>query len=254
MEDQTQSIVKDMEHTRTSMTEKLEALETHVSEKVKPVTDAVERVSEAAATMVENVKETVHEVTSKVEETAKAVSSAFDIRQQTARNPWLIFGIAVTTGCLTGSLLGRRSPRRSHGSQSAAGTRQKQAKGTNGAAHAAETATKLRSNGNSSQPKENWFGEQLEQLKGLAVGALMSYVRDLAKVGIPGALGSRIAEEVEKMTTRMGAEPIHGDVLSSFTSGRSSEHQEATDSGMGSEQSPEVTNRMRSGNSGAGLR
>jgi len=254
MEDQTKSIVKDMEETRTSMTEKLEALESHVVEKVKPVTDAVERVSEAAATMVENVKETVHEVTSKVEKTAQAVSSAFDVRQLASRNPWVVFGIALTTGCLTGSLL-RRPARRSHASSSATSGRHKHAKGTNGASHLAETPAKHGSNGNSSsKPKDNWFGQELEQLKGLAVGALMSYVRDLARTAIPGALGSRIAQEVETMTTRMGAEPIHGDVLGAFTKERSQEQPESTHSGIECSQSPEVVNRMRSGSSGTGLR
>jgi len=210
MEDQQESIMKDMEETRSSMTEKLEALETHVADKVKPMADAVERVADAAANIVENVKDTVHDVTEKVEETASAVASAFDLRKQTERHPWLMVGIAATAGCVLGSFLGKRSRRREKISHDAA---PKHAKEGNGKSHHARPASTKRA-AQSDEPKQpSWISESLGHLKDLAVGSLMSAVRDLAIQAIPGTIGGKIAEEIESMTRKMGAEPIQGPVL-----------------------------------------
>jgi len=210
MEDQQESIMKEMEETRSSMTEKLEALETHVADKVKPVADAVERVADAAATIVENVKETVHGVTEKVEETAAAFTSAFDLGKQTENHPWLMFGIAATTGCVLGSLLGSRSRQSEKASQESA---PKHAKEGNGKSHHTRAAAPKRSRERDEPRQESWITDSLRHLKELALGSLMSAVRDLAKQGIPGAIGEKLADEIEGITRKMGAEPIKGPVL-----------------------------------------
>jgi len=202
--------MKEMEETRSSMSEKLEALETHVADKVKPMADAVERVTDAAANIVENVKDTVHDVTEKVEETASAVASAFDLRKQTENHPWLMFGLAATTGCVLGSFLAKRSHRREKASHD---TEPKHAKEGNGKSHHSRAAAPKRPREREEPRQESWIADSLRHLKGLALGSLMSAVRDVAKQGFPGAIGEKLAEEIEGITRKMGAEPIQGPVL-----------------------------------------
>jgi len=213
MEDQNESILKDMEQTRTALTEKLEALETTVTEKVQPVTQAVERVTEAAADIVTNVKETVQGVTEKVEETIQSVASTFSLKRHTEEHPWLVFSLSATAGCMLGSFLGTRSSgRKRFSGQFSAFPREKHEKGGgNGSSRQPEPAPAKRAKDEGK--KERWFEEPLRHLKGLAVSALMGAIRDLAVRAAPGALGERIATEVDTMTNRMGAEPIRGHVL-----------------------------------------
>jgi len=174
------------------------------------VTTAVERVADAAANIAESVQETVQEVKEKVEETASAVASAFDLRKQTESHPWAVFGLAATTGCMLGSFLARRGRRQR---KVPPVSQPRHAKESNGKSHHAKSAAPRAAREDSAPQKESWFTESLQHLKGLAVGALMSAVRDLAKQGIPGNLGEKLAEEVESMTRKMGAEPIRGPVI-----------------------------------------
>ena len=211
MEDQQEAILRDMKETRASMSEKLEALENQVADKVQPVADAVERVSEAAAHIVEDVKDTVHEVTGKVEETVKAVSSAFDLREQFARRPWLALGVAATTGCVLATLLGRRS-RSAPETSTDSVSRSKHGKNGSNGWHRSEAKVKPAQNKETDLP-EGLFTEELRKLKGLAIGSLMNVLRELAKKGLPDLIGSRIADEIDTLTSRLGAEPIPGSVL-----------------------------------------
>jgi ElaB/YqjD/DUF883 family membrane-anchored ribosome-binding protein len=278
MEDNTEPILKQMEETRSSLTEKLEALETRVTgQVVQPVANAVEKVTEAATDIVENVKDTVqsvtgkvedavqtvshtvedvvHTVTEKVENTAHAVASAFSLRRHTERHPWLVFGIAATTGCIVGSFLGRRAARQQPSTEASPFTRSRHhAKGTNGAAHPAETKKTPKSK---PAQQESWVGDQMRRLKGLGIAALMGTVRDLARHAISGPLGTRIAEEVETMTTKLGAEPIHGDILANFSNrtgpGRDDRagRTETSTTDL-SESTLEPVNRLRAGGSTPG--
>jgi len=230
MENQNEQIMKQMEETRTSLTEKLEALETQLAGKVQAGADVVERTTEAAAHIVENVKETVHEVTGKVEETVSrvtekvetsfdSVTDALDIRRQTDRHPWVMVGLATAAGCVLGTMVGRREetavaapiaePIRSHG------VRPKHVKGSNGHGQGGQpNGASARATGDeSSFWQQGWVVDQMNRMKGLALGTLLGVVRDMAKQSIPGTVGERIAEEIDNFTSHLGAQPIQGPVL-----------------------------------------
>ena len=240
MEDQQECIMKEMEETRTSLTEKLEALETQVSEKVQPVADAVERVSEAAAEIVENVKETVHKVSEKVGETVESVSSAFSLRKQTERHPWIVFAAAATTGCMI-AYFGRRSRRNAEASRPLHTPRKHGKLGGNGASHHFEPAPVQQAAGSSQQP--SWLSDEFQHFRGLALSTVMGVVRNIALKAFEGQLGRRIGEEIDSLTTRMGASPFQGPVLPEHKKRRQQE-------GQGLEQGKESPiaegNRMRS--------
>jgi len=246
MEDQ-ELIRKQMVDTRTALSDKLEALEKKVADTVQPVTDAVERTTEAVAQTAENVKDSVKAVTEQVEETMKSVASTFDLRRQAERHPWLVFGVAATSGCLIGTILGRRSPR-----QHEASTRSKHhAKGSNGASHSSDWSATRRAREKEQQPaKQSLFSEEIRTLKGLAISSLLGFVRDLAKRAMPGSIGDRIAEEVDSLTTRMGAKPLQSPVIPESPENGSS--QEAVTSGSKTQFSSPA-HRMRAGGVDPGL-
>ena len=62
--------------------------------------------------------------------------------------------------------------------------------------------------------QKGWLWEELGRLKGLALGALMGVVRDMAARGLPGTLGHRIAEEVDHLNSHLGGETIRGSLFS----------------------------------------
>jgi ElaB/YqjD/DUF883 family membrane-anchored ribosome-binding protein len=253
MEDKNDVILTEMEGTRTSLTEKLEALETQLAGKVQAGADVVDHATEAAVQIVESVKETVqgvtdkveeavHNVTAKVEQSVQSVTSAFDIRRQTDRHPWMVMGIAATAGCMLGSFLGRRSQR----ANAAPEPQPKSVKGSNGNGHSqylASGGVERRASVKQASHLPDWVTEQMHRLKGLALGALLSAVRDVAKRSIPGTFGERIAEEIESFTTQLGAEPIHGPVFGEDGDAQPAQGQPFAE-----------TNRLRTGGSGTNLR
>jgi len=252
MEDQAELIMKEMEDTRTSLTEKLETLEHQISEKVQAGADVVERTTETAAQIVESVKDTVQGVTDKVEETVSkvtdkvgesvhAVASTFDLKIQTERHPWAVVGLATAAGFALSTLMSRR-PQFQTSTQPSQAVRGKHGKGANG--HGTSTTrtpapTEKKSNPLKGLLEQEWVRDQLTRLKGLALGTMLSMVRDMVKESIKGPVGERIAEEIESFTSHVGAEPIRGPVL---------ERPE----GEPSEQEHQPVNRLRAGGIGMG--
>jgi len=212
MADNPEVIRHQMEETRSHLAEKLEALENQVSSTVE---DATEAVSET----VEAVKETVENVTETVEETVQSVGQAFDLRLQTERHPWLVFGGSVALGCLAAQLFGRG---REGGEES--GGHDVNWSALSSASQPGQSTWERRSEPSFQQPahsepsengKKSWFWDEMNRVKGLALGALMGVVRDLAARGLPGALGQRVAEEVDHLGTSLGGETIAGPLLPS---------------------------------------
>jgi ElaB/YqjD/DUF883 family membrane-anchored ribosome-binding protein len=252
MEDQNESVMKEMEETRSSLTEKLEALETKMADKVAPVAEAVQRATEATAHLVEEVKEKVHAVTEKVENTVESVASALDVRRHYDEHPWFMLALATTAGCVLGNLTAPRreiprTPPPPEPPPTPQPARPKHAKShSNGWARKKEETPSV-------------FTEELQRLKALAIGTLMGAVREMAKRSLPEGVADRVAEEVDRFTTQLGVEPIRGSVLGESTMGRPSATPNAMDekdssnsSGDAVRTGPEV-NRMRSRGAGSDL-
>jgi ElaB/YqjD/DUF883 family membrane-anchored ribosome-binding protein len=237
MEDQNESVMNEMQETRTSLTEKLEALEARV-------TGVVENATSTANQLVENVKDTVHDVTEKVESGLESAAETFNLTRQTERRPWLLVSLATGFGCMLGYTLnrpGRRSSGSSYAGSSAAPQRSYetwQAGGGLPQQSSAPTASQA------APQKEGLFAEEMRRLKGLAVGALMGMARDLVQKSLPESVGNRLAQEFDTMTSKLGAEPIQGPVLED-TERSEKPTRRASAQGDGS--------RMRSGGSSTGL-
>jgi len=239
MDREQEVIHKQMEATRAGLTDKLSALESQVSGTVEAATNAVESTKDAVAgtveavtNTVESVKDTVQETIEKVTETVsetvgnvteqfqatvKSVTETFNLNLQCERHPWVVFGGAVAVGCLGGLLLGGKKhlappePTRS-GNGFSSHARPKQAPTGPSVVGKAASAVGSAASGVGGV-LGGWLGEQLGQFKGLAIGAMMGVVRDLATRSLPDNIKDRVAEEVDKLTKGLGGEPIQGSVL-----------------------------------------
>jgi hypothetical protein len=244
MDREQEVIHKQMEETRSDLTDKLAALESQVGGTVQAATNAVEITTEAVTGTVETVKETVESVTEKlhdtvtdvtdsvqqcvegareaVEETVKSVTEAFNLSLQCERHPWAVFGGSVGVGFLGGWLLGGSSssaraagrwqsvptpnyPRPTEFKSETANVQPAQAEGSQ--------TTKQPSGSVLGGEVGGWLKEQLGGLKGLAIGATMSLVRDLVGQALPESLKERVTDEVDKLTKSLGGEPIKGSIL-----------------------------------------
>jgi len=201
-------IQRDMERTRGSLTEKLEALEGQVAETVSStagaVQDTTQAVQETVAAVKETVQETMSAVTDKVQETVQSVGEAFSLRTQMERHPWLVLGGAVAVGCMVGASFGgdetatEKAP--------AAATPPPPPPPWSGRASARESSV-------SDSDRHGIWGDALSQLKNLGISYVMGIVRDLARNELPEAVASRVADEVDALTSKLGTSPIPGPVL-----------------------------------------
>jgi len=201
-------IRQQIDETRSSLTEKLENLEGQVRGTVQ----------EAKAT----VEGTIQSVKSSVHDTVETVKRTLDVRYQTERHPWAMVGGSVLAGFVIGSLAGgRRSPGRRPGyggaqyslSSMAAPPPQRAA-----APEAAQRDHRPARPGMFSQVL-NQFDDEINQLKGLAIGALVGVVRDLVKQSVPPSLSGQLEGVLNSATTKLGGKPVPGPVLQTGDTG-----------------------------------
>lgn len=209
MDNESEVIRHQMEETRASLADKLETLEREVTETVSEakaaVTGTVESVKEAVQGTVESVKESVSG-------TVETVKETFDLPRQVERHPWAMVGASVAAGYLAGYLLSRGRP---HGP--AAGWR-----GPSWSSSQAAGLERLRSEEPPAPPARpggalgglgHLFGDELEKLKGLAIGMALGAIRDAVTSSMPPEVGPRIAEVMNDVTTKLGGQTMPSPVL-----------------------------------------
>jgi len=210
-------IRKQMEETRADLTEKLEALENQITEKVEATTEAVSGTVEA-------VKETVENVTDTVQDTVHTVADAFNFKRHFERHPWLMFGGAITLGCMAAYLLRGKAHANEgpwedeEGPQTTSRRASALAESASWQEPEQQPAPSWHRSEEPSRPQEedkkSWFWEEVGHLKNLAVGTLLGTISDMAARSLPETLGKKVSEEVDHLTGRLGAEPIHGALVS----------------------------------------
>jgi hypothetical protein len=60
------------------------------------------------------------------------------------------------------------------------------------------------------------FGPELQSLKGLAIGALIGVARDMVTRSLPEQMKTQVADVMNNVTSKLGGEPIRGEVLGQF--------------------------------------
>ena len=199
MDDSPEVIRQQMEETRASLSEKLETLEQQV---VGTVQDARAAVTDT----VETVKEAVHE-------TVESVKDTFDISRQMERHPWAMLGGSIALGYVGGLLFEQlEAPQpyatNGHGVPAPVYDRPPN-RTTNGAT--GETNGGPDSDHGHSLLRQ--FEPEIARLKGLAVGAAMSVVRDMISGSIPDPLKPQVRDVMNSLTVKLGGEPIRAPLL-----------------------------------------
>jgi ElaB/YqjD/DUF883 family membrane-anchored ribosome-binding protein len=217
MDNEAEVTLEQMEETRGALSEKMEALGHQVADTMRDATTAVHDT-------VENVKDT------------------FDLRLQVKRHPWGLAGGAIALGCLGGYLLHRRRSERSR----ANGRSEPASRGSpgltrpgNGGAkvHRLAEETPAKEPGQEGAPcasEPGWltgvnhrFGAEITKVKGLAIGTVLSFVRDLIMPSVPEHLKPGLAGVMDSVTVKLGGEPVRGPLLKAgFQGGRCAEGEE----------------------------
>lgn len=199
---------RQIDNTKASLVGKLESLESQV-------VGTVQSASEAVSDTVAAVKNTVETVVDKVH----SAGQFFNIKAQTQRHPWAVFGASVLVGCMASYLLtgGRKKAHRSRETFEAMGQRSMEPSA--GSTPLMATSSEPEHPQSHPEPKEakehGWFRDQIDSFLGLAVGSVMGLVRDVAVQELPEAIGKKLAKEVNNLTTHLGGKPIEEPILHS---------------------------------------
>jgi len=212
MDNETDVTREEMDETRASLSEKLETLEQQVADTVHGAANVVDRTVDNvndAMEMVENVKDT------------------FDLRLQVARSPWAMVGGSIALGYLGGYLLfrhGAAQPRANGKSQPAPPDNppvaEKQKEVVKGPRFQEEASVKMPVRDPAPAVVDpgclgrvhNRYRAEMNQVKGLAIGAVLGVVRDAITQSAPELFKAGLADVIDGITVKLGGEPIHGPV------------------------------------------
>lgn len=186
-----------IDETRSSITEKLEALEEQV---IGTVQDARETVEDTIHHAKETVQETIENVRSSVEGTMQSVQRTFDMKYQVEQHPWPMMGVSFLAGA-AGAVLYDNLRGRS---------------GSDFAYRPPELRSEHVPQQAALQPDgpgwKDTFREEIDKVKGVAVGYLMALARDWAKLNFPD-LAPQIDDFMHGATEKLGGSPIAHSVL-----------------------------------------
>jgi len=198
-----------MEEKSASLPAKLDLLENQVIGTVQDATATV-------ANTVEDVKSAVDNVTDSVQDAVQSVKETFDISEHVRRNPWAALGTAFAVGFAGAWLLGPSGSKSSSTSFGSLGMGP-----TPTPAPPPTPAASSNGHGSSSASEGSWT-HILETVQGMAVGALMHVVSEVATQSVPDALRSDVSKLLDEVTTSLGGKPLphsSGTGTSSFSSG-----------------------------------
>jgi uncharacterized protein YjbJ (UPF0337 family) len=212
-----------IEETRESLTEKLESLEGQVKEAVGTVTDTIETVKHTVEDTVESVKSgvehTVDSVKTSLSDTVDSVKETFDMSRQIDRHPWTAVGCSLLAGVAAGYLFGGSRSRGPSYGRGIPGMEQL-IPGYQPARPAEAPRQEFRQEARQepaqpgiAQSLLNSFGGELDNIKHVALGALIGIARDALKQALPPSLGDNVNEIMDNVTRRMGSDPVRGPVL-----------------------------------------
>jgi len=196
-----------IDQTKASLVGKLEALESQV-------VGTVQNASDAVSETVNVVKNTVENVVDKVQ----SAGEFFNIKTQTQRHPWAVFGGSVLVGCMASYLLTGGRSRHQQPRETFEAMGQRSAERSTSSTPLMSSASEPEYPQSHPEPKEekpSWLREQVDSFLGLAVGSVMGLVRDVAVQELPEAIGKKLVKEVDNLTVHLGGKPIDEPILHS---------------------------------------
>jgi len=193
MDPQPDVIRQQIDETRSSLTEKLETLEAEVKDTVQSARETVTHAQEAVADTLTSVKDSV-------EHAKETVKRTFDIPRQVDQHPWLMMGLALVSGVVTGAVVGGRMN---------TGRRMTRRMSDLSAAQPHYTEPMP-----TREPRQPGFmdklgsqlGDELEKVKDLAISTLVGVVGDVARKSIP-AVAHTVEDMMARAAQQAGARP-----------------------------------------------
>src|SRR5262249_9169728 len=143
-----------------------------------------------------------------VQGTVGAVKDAFDLSLQVRRHPWAMLTGSVVTGYIAGRLLDRLSaeapcppeePGLAHGT-----TLENGVDGQRGPFRQGRPRT---------APLSEKFADELEKLKGLALGVLIGAARDTIVQSAPRQVSTQLGEVIDSFTAKLGGHVIKSPLI-----------------------------------------
>jgi ElaB/YqjD/DUF883 family membrane-anchored ribosome-binding protein len=212
-EQRPEEIRDQIEETRSDLTEKLEALEHKVMDTVAEARGAV---ADTVATVKQSVDSTVQAVQDTVHDTVDSMKHALDLGRQVDRHPWAMLGGSLVAGYVLGCLLRQRqsvSPAIVQRSLEAFPQRPEAPRPSPGfQAARSDPEPRVPEPSLLSEFTEQ-FAPEMQKLKRLAIGTLMALARDRIKQSVAPALASELGQVMDRVTSKLGGEPLLGPVL-----------------------------------------
>lgn len=200
--DQAEQVSTDMrqeiDDTRSAMADKMEALEDRVMDTVQSAQETVDDSIQIASDTVASVKRT------------------FDIKHHVEQHPWTMVGGSILAGLALGSLfLSVRQRTRPAPRQGDEGRLRRPGsapfsipQGGNGNSDSADMPRFQAAPPPSRPGVFDRFHEEIDKVRGMAIGYAMGLVRDSIKDAVP-QMASQIEDVMNSITTKFGAESVH---------------------------------------------
>jgi ElaB/YqjD/DUF883 family membrane-anchored ribosome-binding protein len=193
----TDEMRQEIDCTRSAMADKLGALEDRVMG------------------TVQSAQETVEDSIQLTKDTVATVRRNFDIKYQVEQHPWAMVGGCFVVGLALGGLFRRVRPRSPQAPNRPAGNETSltgsprlfaEQRSNNGFDTAAPPPRPHSMAANGS----GFFGqfqEEIDKVKGMAIGYVMGLARDSIKDAVP-QLASQIDDLMNSVTTKLGSKPV----------------------------------------------
>lgn len=193
----TDEMRQEIDNTRSAMADKLEALEDRVMGTVQSAQETVEDSLQMAKDGVATVKRN------------------FDIKYQVEQHPWVMVGGCFLAGLTLGSLVvrvrrrSRPAPDRLAGNETplAESHRSFAEQRSNGSLDSAAPPPRPQSLSANRPAFFGQFQEEIDKVKGMAIGYVMGLARDSIKDAVP-QLASQIDDVMNSITTKLGSKPV----------------------------------------------
>jgi hypothetical protein len=164
---------------------------------------------------VQSAQETVEDSIQMAKDTVATVKRNFDIKYQVEQHPWAMMGGCFFAGLALGGLFlrlrrrSRQAPNRPAGNETPlAGSPRLFAEHRGN--DSIDTAAPPPRPHSMSANRPGFFGqfhEEIDQVKGMAIGYVMGRVRDSIKNAVP-QLASQIDDVMNSVTTKLGGKPV----------------------------------------------
>lgn len=192
MDSELEVIRHEMEDTRASLADKLDTLENQVIGTVHSATEAVQHT-------VADVRSVVDTVTESVKEGVESVKETLNVSEQVRRHPWGMLCGAAAAGFFGGWLIG---PSRKETEVHSATNLPRDFPRESYGAPIRETSAQA------SKEAESIFAEPLQNLKGIALGAVMGLVREMVSKGLPENIQDDVVKVLDNFTDKIGGKVV----------------------------------------------